>query len=391
MERSVYNLSSVIWREGLIYLRRKSMLFRKEVFNVTELHFNMFKIKYSKLEELLEDFTFTKGEEVYIYINLESILKKLSSTIADKQNIINPKKRNIVLTSCVFNLISHYRYYFHKKSVCSRIFVYGPEAINTNYLNREYNKDYRMKSVIMNTEETSSIAKTYEDSVKMIKTILNYIEGVNFITSGIIEPSVIPLVISKHFRTEINKNFLITDDRYDYQYIKEYFIILKPRMDKSLLIDSLNVMDVLKSRTKCNNIPNPDINFLPFIISILGDKYRNIDKIKGLGVSRIYNKINEGLKSNIITNDINNINSLACLVNEEFQNDFLINYMTTSIFEQYKKMSDVEEKYILNQIIDKHDGGYLKVINEDYFNEYPLNIIEINTGIKKRKLKINWR
>jgi hypothetical protein len=114
------------------------MLFRKEVFNVTELHFNMFKIKYSKLEELLEDFTFTKGEEVYIYINLESILKKLSSTIADKQNIINPKKRNIVLTSCVFNLISHYRYYFHKKSVCSRIFVYGPEAINTNYLNNMF-------------------------------------------------------------------------------------------------------------------------------------------------------------------------------------------------------------------------------------------------------------
>ena len=225
----------------------------------------------------------------------------------------------------------------------------------------------------------------------MIKTILNYIEGVNFITSGIIEPSVIPLVISKHFRTEINKNFLITDDRYDYQYIKEYFIILKPRMDKSLLIDSLNVMDVLKSRTKCNNIPNPDINFLPFIISILGDKYRNIDKIKGLGVSRIYNKINEGLKSNIITNDIENINSLACLVSEEFQNDFLINYMTTSIFEQYKKISDMEEKYILNQILDKHDGGYLKVINEDYFNEYPLNIIEINTGIKKRNLKINWR
>ena len=76
-------------------MRRKSRIFRKEVFNVTELHFNMFKIKYSKLEELLEDFTFTKGEEVYIYINLESVLKKLSSTIADKQNIINPKKRII--------------------------------------------------------------------------------------------------------------------------------------------------------------------------------------------------------------------------------------------------------------------------------------------------------
>lgn len=358
---------------------------------MTELHFNMFKIKYSKLDELLKDFTFEKGEEVYIYINIESILKKLSSTIADRQNIINPSKRNLVLTSCVFNLVSHYRYYFHKKSICSRIFVYGPESIDVKYLNREYNKDYRMKAVIMNTEETSSIAKTYEDSVKMIKTILNYIEGVYFITSGIIEPSIVPLVISKYFRTEVNKNFLITDDRYEYQYIKEYFIILKPRMDKSQLIDSLNVMDILKSKTKCNNIENPDINFLPFIISVLGDKYRNIDKIKGLGISRIYSSIEEGLKNNIITDDINNINSLACLIKEEFQNDFLINYMTTSIYEQYKKISDVEEKYILNQIIDKHDGGYLKIVNEDHFYEYPLNIIEINTGIKKRKLKINWR
>lgn len=358
---------------------------------MTELHFNMFKIKYSKLDELLKDFTFEKGEEVYIYINIESILKKLSSTIADRQNIINPSKRNLVLTSCVFNLVSHYRYYFHKKSICSRIFVYGPESIDVKYLNREYNKDYRMKAVIMNTEETSSIAKTYEDSVKMIKTILNYIEGVYFITSGIIEPSIVPLVISKYFRTEVNKNFLITDDRYEYQYIKEYFIILKPRMDKSQLIDSLNVMDILKSKTKCNNIENPDINFLPFIVSVLGDKYRNIDKIKGLGVSRIYSSIEEGLKNNIITDDINNINSLACLIKEEFQNDFLINYMITSIYEQYKKISDVEEKYILNQIIDKHDGGYLKIVNEDHFYEYPLNIIEINTGIKKRKLKINWR
>ena len=356
-----------------------------------DLYFNMFKIKYSKLDELLEDFTFNKGEEIYIYISLESILKKLTSTITDKENIMLSSKRNIILTSCVFNLISHYRYYFHKKSVCSKIFVYGPESIDVDYLNREYNKDYRTKLMLMNTEETSSIGKTYNDSIKMIKTILNYIEGVNFITSGILEPSIIPLVISKYFKTEINKNFLITDDRYDYQYIKNYFIILKPKMDRSTLIDSLNVMDILKSKTKCKNIPNPDINFLPFIISVLGDKYRNIDKIKGMGISRIYNEINKGLNSNIITNDIENINSLLCLVNENFHNDFLINYMTTSIFEQYKKISDVEEKYILNQIIDKYDGGYMKVINETYFIEHPLNIIEINTGIKKRNLKINWR
>ena len=116
-----------------------------------DLYFNMFKIKYSKLDELLKDFSFAKGEEVYIYISLESILKKLTSTIIDKENIILTSKRNIILTSCVFNLISHYRYYFHKRSVCSKIFVYGPESIDIKYLNREFNKDYRTILMLMNT------------------------------------------------------------------------------------------------------------------------------------------------------------------------------------------------------------------------------------------------
>lgn len=361
------------------------------MFVIQELYFNMFKIKYSKMDELLSDFIFEKGEEVYIFINLECILKKLTSTITDRANVITGSKRNIILTSCVFNLISHYRYYFHKKSVCSKIFIYGPEAVDVNYLNKEYNKDYRTKLMLLNTEETSSIGKMYEESIKMIKTMLTYVEGVNFITSGIIEPSVIPLVISNYFKTEEHKNFIVTDDRYEYQYIKNYFIILKPKLDKSILIDQVNVMDILKGKTQCKNIVNPDINFLPFVISVLGDKYRNIEKIKGMGISTIYKEINIGIQENKITNDIDNINSLAYLIKQEFQNDFLINYMTTSVYEQFKKLSNVEIKYIINQIIDKHDGGYMKVINEKYFNEFPLNIEEINTGIKKKPIKINWR
>ena len=370
---------------------KRIRIFRKEVCSVLDLYFNMFKIKYSKLDELLVNIPFDKGEEIIIFINLESILKKITSTITDRENMLVSSKRNIILTSCVFNLIAHYRYYFYKKSICSRIYVYGPESIDMNYLNREYNKDYRTHMMLLNTEQTTSIGKTYEDSIKMIKTMLNYVEGVNFITSGIIEPSVIPLIITNYLKTDNKKNFIITDDRYDYQYIKDYFMILKPRMEKSIVIDHGNIMEVLKERTKCNNIPNPEINFLPFIISILGDKYRNIDKIKGMGISRIFKEIDKGLKNNLVTNDINNINSLSCLINETYHNDFLINYMTTSIYEQYKKLSDVELKYITNQIIDKYDGGYMKVVNNEYFIDNPLNIIEINSGIKKRPYKINWR
>ena len=83
-------------------------------------------------------------------------------------------------------------------------------------------------------------------------------------------------------------------------------------------------MDVLKEKTKCINKVNPDINFLPFIISMLGDKYRNIDKIKGFGISKIYGEINKGLENNLITNDVDNLNSLINIVPDNFQNDFAI-------------------------------------------------------------------
>lgn len=355
-----------------------------------DLYFNLFKIKYSKLDELLYDVDFIKGEEIFIYINIESILKKLTSTITDRENIMFESKRNIILTSCIFNLIAHYRYYFHKKNVCSKVYVYGPESIDVNYLNREYNKDYRKYMSILNTDKTTSIGKNYQDTIMLIKTILNYIEGVNFITSGIIEPSVVPLIINNQFNLQENKVFLITDDKYEYQYIKNNFKILRPRQDKSLLIDEENVMDILKNKTKCKNIINPNINFLPFVISMLGDKYRNIDKIKGYGIAKIYSELDKSLQQNIITNDIENLNSLINTIPENFQNDFAINFMTTSIFEQYKKLSDVEMKYILNQVVDKYDGGYIKVINDEYFIDYPLNIIEINTGIKKRR-KVIWK
>lgn len=355
-----------------------------------DLYFNLFKIKYSILDELLINEEFIKGEEIFIYINIEPILKKLTSTITDRENVMFESKRNMILSSCIFNLIAHYRYYFHKKSICSKIFIYGPESIDMKYLNREYNKDYRKYMSILNTDKTTSIGKNYKDTLKIIKTLLTYIEGVNFITSGIIEPSVIPLIIDKELNSDDNKVFLVTDDKYEYQYIKNNFKILKPRQEKSILITEENIMDVLKEKTKCINKVNPDINFLPFIISMLGDKYRNIDKIKGFGISKIYGEINKGLENNLITNDVDNLNSLINIVPENFQNDFAINYMTTSIFEQYKKLSDVEIKYILNQIIDKYDGGYMKVLNDEYYIDYPLNIIEINSGVKKTR-RVIWK
>ena len=356
-----------------------------------ELYFNMFKIRYLLMDELVKDIEFTEGEEINIFINIENVLKKITSTIEDRENMITGPKRNLLLTSCVFNLIAHYRNYFNKKKVCSKVYLYGPENEEVEYLNKVYNSSFRSNSPLLNRDNTTSIGNTYKNSIKMMKTILSYVEGVYFITAGIIEPSVIPLIINKDVDVVEKKNFMISDDRYEYQYIQQNFYILKPRLEKSILIDTVNVMDVIKYKTKCNNISNPDINFLPFIISILGDHYRNIEKIKRFGVSSLFKMIEKGIGSNLINNNVTNINSLLQIIDEKYHNDTTINYLTTNVIEQYKRLNKTDIDYIKSQIFNKYDSGYLNELNEEYFIEFPLNVIEINRGIKRNRPKIQWR
>jgi len=350
----------------------------------------MYKIKYVIINELLKNIEFKKGEEVNIFVNLESVLKKIKYTTEDKENIFYGPKRNLNLISCIFNLASHYRRYFDKRGLCSRIFIYGPEGCNVEYLNREYSKDYRKNIFIQETTDTVAIGNMYNKIIPMLKDIISYVNNVYFITSGIIEPSLVPYIINKLLPND-NKNFLITNDIYEYQYTKEDFYLLKPKMEKSLLIDKYNVMNVLKHRVKCKNTLEPDVNFISFILAIMGDSYRGIPKINKVGISTIFKLIDTGIKNNIINNEVENINILLNIVEEYNQNQIMLNYLCTSIREQEKRISISEETYIKNQLINKHDAGYLRDINDKYFIDYPLNVIEISSGIKNNNNKIIWR
>lgn len=355
-----------------------------------ELYFNMYKIKYIILDKLLENIDFNKDGDISIFINLESLLKQIKNTKEDKENILLGPRRNLYLISCIFNLIAHYRRYFSKRHINSNIFIYGPEGIEKSYLNREYQKDYRKTITLLETTDTKSIGNMYKNSIGMLKEMLTYVQGVYFITSGVIEPSVIPYIIIKDLCIESSKNLLITRDIYEFQYIKENFLILKPRMDKSKLIYDSNVMGEIKNKTKCKNTVEPDINFIPFILSILGNNYRGIPKIPKIGIYSIFKMIEKGINNNIINNDVENIMSLLNMVDDKDKNQIMLNYLCTNIREQDKRLSNSEISYIKRQLIDKYDGGYLKELNDKYFIEYPLNIIDISHDISKKQ-KIMWK
>ena len=86
---------------------RRVRIFRKEVFSIQDLYFNMFKIKYTKLDELLVNIPFEKGEEITIFINLESILKKIIFSIL---NILIVMPLSFLVLACFDKYKSKIKY-----------------------------------------------------------------------------------------------------------------------------------------------------------------------------------------------------------------------------------------------------------------------------------------
>ena len=131
-------------------------------------------------------------------------------------------------------------------------------------------------------------------------------------------------------------------------------------------------------------IPNSELNqnIIPFILSILGNDYRSIPKLKGMGFKTIIKAINKGIQMGIISDKVNNIFILSKIIKDEFHETLFLNYLLTDLDSQYKKIKDVDKYNIIYQLKDKFDNKGLKEMNDNYFNYYPLNIIEIMSSCK---------
>lgn len=353
--------------------------------------FNMFKIRYTKLDELISKNCkeLTYGSKVNVFINLEPVFRKLINSDVDNYLKVKTDEKIVELISNIINLIAHYRLFFTKNKLYSRVYIYMGFPFNSIYFNRkiipEYRKNYQHKF----TKDSKSmvLGNIIENSLPLLKIILEYIEGVYFIESGQVEPSLIPLIINE----ESNKgdvNFLITADRYEYQYVIKDFYILRPKQEDSYLINKNNVIDIMKLEEKIINDKTVDYKLIPFILSILGDKYRNLDKIKRVGLSTIIKLINEAIRNGVITENVDSINMLLNLVKDEYRGKLLSNFYCIDLVTQYNFLGYMDVFNITSQLVDKFDNVSLKKINDKYFTGYPIMLMEIceaNKLLKKNK------
>ena len=338
--------------------------------------FNMFKIKF----DMLDSWSDLKGvKKARIFVNLENVLKvlyspRLNEFILTNGNTVDVKR---CLVSNIINLAQHYRLYCAKYKIENEVFLYWNTA-SINYLNRQYIPDYRSyyNNKIYKNECCSYLSRCMDDILDQLRVIVSYVNQVYVITDDQIESGLIPYIFYRDQKDTNIKNIIVTNSKYEYQYILYGFDVWKPDRENSLRLTSENVIDYLKEMNKIVSTDTVPINFLPFMISLLGDKYRNIPKLNRVGLASIIKMINQGLKSYIITENTTNIDMLAQCINENYRETFINNYRCTSLPHQYEQMSGSIERDIFNCVIDKYDDGALQYLNDKYFKEHLIMMID---------------
>lgn len=353
--------------------------------------FNRYKIKFEKLDSL--KVTKPSVDRVCVYISLEMIFKTLfTPRINDyTRETMELNDLKLCLVSNIINLAQHYRLYFAKKNISTEIYIYWnfPEC---NYINEKYIPTYKAyyMNKIFNNDTVEYLLKGIKECYKFLKALIPFINQVYLIDSVNIESSVLPYVIWKDRNdSDLIQNILVSNDKYDLQYVNYGFTILSPNGENSKLITKQNVIQTLKDGLGIKTELVVSTNYLPFILSILGNKYRNVSKITALGLAGVVKQINTAKEKYLVTDNTESLELLKTILDIRVQQQFCTNYHCTNIEMQYIELTPVDIHNVLSCIEDKYDDNTLLVMNDKYFQNHPLMMINMKSQQIQSKSRRN--
>lgn len=350
--------------------------------------FNMQKIRFSVLDALFNKYNenIYSDTRVHVFINLESILRKIVTGNIDDYFKVKNKEKDYELISNIFNIAAHYRLYFNKLRLESKVYLYLGHPFDSEFRNEEFIPNYRgvYKHKFTKDAKGKYVGNSINNIIDPLKTILQYIEGVYLITSDYTEPSLIPKIISEDFG-EKDYGLVITTDRYDYQYVNHRMDVIRNKREQSYYVNKNNVIDVIKRESKVlSDIRVPPL-YLPFILSFMEDKSRNIPNIKGVGIVTLLKSIENGIKNNILSKDKFSFSMMEPLLKEDMNADIRSNFICIDLDSQYELCTDSSIIPIKEQLVDLFDEQAIKKINDTYFINNPMMIMEIQPFIRRKQ------
>ena len=351
--------------------------------------FNLHKIKFDILDKwTLVDKT---TDRVIVYINLDNVFKL----------IINPRTNNFIqaaasvqgyddymrlfsraIVSNIINLGQHYRLWLAKHSIDSRIILYWNYPVPESYRNKKDIPTYRADYIEKHSMgmETSHILSAMKDAVDFCKECIQYVNEVYLVSSGEIEASMVPYILNESVYKKDGiptRNFIVSNNPYEYSYVNYGFQILAPSIKKKApyRVTRDNAIAVLKDRARVTTQLSTDSNFLELINAILGDHDRSIPSLSGVGIATILKMINVAIDQGIIGETTKDIDMLKLIMKSDYRDLLECNYRCTNLEYQYKDIEPLDVHRLTSQLVDNYDERTLMEMNERYFKLCPIDII----------------
>jgi hypothetical protein len=163
----------------------------------------------------------------------------------------------------------------------------------------------------------------------------------------------------------------------------EPILLTKKNLMKYLMV--INEIDVETTRVINHRL-------LTFILACRGDKKRSLQTSKGLGFKTIYKQLLALYEAGYLLDDDPDTMSLQSLMHvfnkngkfkylqdaEEEIKQIIAKYHVIDFETQYRAINKTQKKQMEIQITNKTDPGALVEINERYFADYPLQLMELN-------------
>lgn len=344
--------------------------------------FNLHKVRFAVLDELMQRSgpTFKKGETANVYINLEVILRKMRAQNVEDYLKVRKEEKVYEMISNIINLISHYRLYFTKNKIYSKVFLYMNFPFEGEYKNRIFSPTYRRHYQERYTvdERTRVLRNSLTTVIPFTKIILDYVEDVHFISSNTIESSVLPVILAE--QKPATHHFIVSTDPYDYQHVLNGFHVIRPKQQNSYLVTKDNLISIAKMEANVMTKIDVPATFYPFILAVLGDKERSIEKIRGVGIKTILTMLKKGLDAHLISPDLTNVNLLLQVIREEYKDLIMSNYFSTNINIQKQMLNSNDRDAIDKQLTNLYGQHSLKDLNDKYFIEHPIQIMELTSA-----------
>ena len=346
-----------------------------------DVHFNAYKVKYQMMDTLFLPIIRSKEiRSCNIYIDLDDIFHKLHRPSVAREVQLSGEHAGKQIISNVLNIIAHYRQWAVRKGWQTRVIAFYTSAIHGGFKNNLYVPKYRKHFCDINHELSSEyyfINQAIRESEKLFRIISQYIDKVYIIDSRYLEPSIIPMWFSEHvFRA--SWNILISRDPYDlqYSYIDTWSFVC-PKGENTRIFDRSNMWDFIASTEKIKDYSTEyDPSLFPLTLSVVGDSYRNIPRIKRVGWKTLFS-ILERISKYSEDKTRTTMQILLCqeLVSKNTTMENITNNLNAIDIEaQYARIGDIEKADLQSQIIDVPDYENLLELNQMYFSKYPINL-----------------